>query len=121
MSKNFLLDDDYNFKFENNNIVLGTGVDTLVDRLRMNLSTFQGEWFLDANLGIPYIQQVFKKPVNVGALYTIFSSAIRSTEGVKSLTKLEFDTDKSERKLSISFSVVADDNTQLEDTIALEV
>jgi len=119
MSLTLKLDDNNDIDLVNNNFVLISGVNALRDRLATNLRTFQGEWYLDTTLGIPFFEQVFKKAVNVGALYTIFSGAIRRTAGVSAINSLQFDQDNATRNLDITFSVTADDGTILEDTITL--
>jgi len=119
MSITLKLNDAHDLDIVNNNFVLIDGVNALRDRLVTNLKTFQGEWYLDTSLGVPYFQQVFAKAVNVGVLYTIFSSVLRRTEGVAAVNSLEFDQDTANRVLSITFSVTANDGTILEDDISL--
>lgn len=115
------LTDANDLAIENNNLVVVSGIVALRDRLATNLRTFQGEWFLDTQLGIPYFSQVFKKQINVGALYTIFSSVLSRTVGVKAVNKLVFDLNNATRELAVQFSVTADDGTILEENISLGV
>ena len=119
MSQTLKLTDDYNFLFENNNLVLATGTDALIDRLKTNLKLYKGDWYLDTNLGVPYIEKVFKKQTNVGALYSIFGNIILGTEGVKSINKLQFDQDKETRKLIVTFNITSDEGVQLEDSATI--
>lgn len=121
MSLTLKLDNNGDLDFVNNNFVLVTGITALRDRIFTNLRTFQGEWFLDPALGVPYFEQVFGKQVNVGALYTIFSGAIRRTRGVAALNRLEFDLNNSTRQLNIQFNVTANDGVKLEETFVIGV
>jgi hypothetical protein len=120
MSTTLKLNDAHDIDLVNNNFVVVDGINALRDRLATNLKTFQGEWYLDPTLGIPYFSQVFTKAVNVGVLYTIFSGVIRRTVGVAAVNSLVFDQDNANRVLTITFSVTADDGTILEETISLE-
>ena len=119
MSTTLALDDDYDLDIQNNNFVVITGIDALRQRLRMNLSTFLGEWYLDPDLGMPYFSQVFKKNVSIGTLNSIFRQEITATEGVKSLNSINFTQELATRTLLVSFNVTASDGTVLEDNVAV--
>jgi hypothetical protein len=121
MSTTLRLADDGDLDFVDNNFVLTTGITALRDRLFTNVRTFQGEWYLDPTLGVPYFQQVFEKQVNVGVLYTIFSGVLRRTKGVAAVNQLTFELNNANRELLIQFSVTADDGTILEEQITLGV
>lgn len=121
MSSTLQLNDDFDLDIQNNNFVLVDGISALRDRLRTNLRTFKGEWYLDPQLGVPYFSTVFKKPVNFGALNTVFSNIIRGTEGVKSLNSLSLDLNSSTRELTVDFRVSADNGTILEETFSVGV
>lgn len=67
------------------------------------LRTFQGEWFLDNTVGIPFFQQILVKNPNIGTVNGLFISEIRNTPGVASLTKYGFVVDTPKRRITASF------------------
>jgi hypothetical protein len=91
------------------NLVVVTGVDSLVQRIRTRLQTFLGECFLDASLGVPYFQQIFKdKNPRVSALNAAFGDAILSVDGVERILSLNYALDSVTRKLSVDFKVLSE-------------
>lgn len=122
MSTNLSFDDDFNLVMDANNWVLVNGVDALRQRLVANLQAFQGEWFLDPALGVPYFQTVFRrrKGVDLGLISTVFRDAILNTDGVKSIQNLEIDLNEATRVLTVTFRVDATDGT-IEESLTMEV
>ena len=58
-------------------------------RLRQNLQTFLGEWFLDITIGVPYLQLVYVKGVAAILIESAFKDIITDTPGVVALTQFE--------------------------------
>jgi hypothetical protein len=80
--------------------------DEIQQRLKQNLKTFLGEWFLDTTLGIPYFQLIFQTHTPISIIEDIFKDEILKTKGIVEL--LEFSLkkyDKKTRKLTIDFKV----------------
>ena len=87
-------------------------------RLRQNLQTFLGEWFLDILIGIPYLQLVYVKGVAAILIESAFKDAITNTQGVEALTSFDpIDLNLSTREITVSFSVRTINNAVLEVTI----
>lgn len=80
-------------------------VEEVAQRLRVRLSSFKGDWFLNLNSGIPFYERVFVKGVDEGLIRSIFYQAILGTAGVSNLISLTYSHDKATRVLSIAFSV----------------
>ena len=62
---------DNDLVFEDRNLAIVSGTALVAQRLKVVLQLFKGEWFLDADAGIPYFQEILKKgvdPTNVDAI-----------------------------------------------------
>lgn len=78
-------------------------VDTVKQRLFIMLRTFQGEWFMDLNHGIPYWQSILGKKTTKSAVDLIFQQKILAQNGVKEIT--EFKSTFVNRQYSLDFKV----------------
>ena len=58
---------------------------SLQQRCVQRLRWFSGEWFLKADGGIPYFEQVFVRPVDAGLVAVVLSDALRQIDDVESV------------------------------------
>ena len=68
-----------------------------------------GEWFLDQFSGMPYFQKIFKKPVDMVNVESLYKSHILQTEGVESIETffVSFGEDENKpRKMNVNFSYI---------------
>lgn len=47
---------------------------------------YQGEWFLDTNIGIPYFQEIFKKMNNTTLVDNIIQEAVLASYNIRKIT-----------------------------------
>ena len=80
-------------------------VGAIVQRLKVKLLLFKGEWFLDLNAGIPYYEQIFVSSNFKDDADTVFKLAIVNTEGITSVRSFSSTFDNTTRLFSIKFSV----------------
>jgi len=106
--RTFKLDDNFDRVIENNDFVVIDGIDALIQRLRVTLTTFLGECFMDKTVGIPFFQEVFQKGVSVERIAAVFKTPIIQTDGVSELLDFNLKIDKIKRSLSGDFSIRAD-------------
>jgi hypothetical protein len=79
------------------------GTDQVLQQIRKNLKTFQGEWFLDATFGTPWTQQILiKNPVGADAA---IKAVIAGTDGVLALTAFNYSFNSVTGMATVSFSV----------------
>lgn len=86
-------------------MVTYTPQEVVVQRLKIALSTFMGEWFLDTSLGIPYFQQILGQKRSKDGVDVIFQTAISNLDLVEQLVSFESTADSSLRTYEASFSV----------------
>jgi hypothetical protein len=104
---------------ESFDLSLVSGIDNLVQKLKIRLLFFFGEWFLDTALGVPYYDTVLVKNPNVPQIDALLKSVILATEGVTEIISYTSDYDNGLRKLSVSFEAktIYGENLTFEETI----
>lgn len=76
---------------------------TVAQRLKIRLLTFQSEWFLDTEYGVPYWQRILGRKIDKSSVDLIFQQQILLEEGVKEITS--FSSSFQNRNYSMSFQV----------------
>ena len=79
--------------------------DIVAQRLKITLATFLGEWFLDEDLGVPYVQRIFGKQPDLKSVDVIFQTKILETFEVSSILSYYSTLDYSTRVFSVTFQV----------------
>lgn len=97
------LNSDHDILIENDALVLVDGLDAIAQDLDICLQTFQGEWFLDTRIGLPWFQKILGQKPRLNAIKSIFRDAILRVNGVSSILDLIIDFENTTRKLSVSF------------------
>ena len=92
---------------------------TMLQRIRANLLTFLGEWFLDVDppqVGVPYFQSLLSQKLpTIELADSIFRTSLINIEGVTSVENIDLSYDTT-RVLSVSFRVTIEGDT-IEDII----
>lgn len=92
--------------------------DVLAQRLKINLMTFLGEWFLDQDVGVPYFQRIFAKQSSKASVDAIFQEKILSTQGVVQILEYNSSLESATRTFSFTFRVLTQDGSAT-DTIVV--
>lgn len=102
-----LLNDNGDIAFDNGSAPLVTDEQKqdVAQRLLIKLRTFLGEWFLDTNIGVPYIQQIFGKGRQRSAIDVIFQTQILEEPDVLEIVEFNSTLDPATRAYSLSFRV----------------
>mgnify|MGYP000010494528 CR=1 FL=1 len=85
--------------------VTANAEEALIQRLKIKLLFFKGEWFLNTNFGVPYFQDIFVSMNAKDDADTVFKVAITEMQGVESLLKYNSTFDAYTREFTIDFSV----------------
>lgn len=89
------------------------GADAVVQKIRQRFRFFKGEWFLDQRLGIPFLTAIFIKAPSQILINTIFQQVLTGTPGVASVTSFDASLDRVTRTLTVNFTAVLVDGTQV--------
>lgn len=72
------------------------------------LLLLRGEWFLDTDAGVPYLQDVTIKPANLSLAESAIKQAIIETDGVNELRTFELVFDPTTRRATVKATVTTD-------------
>ncbi len=104
--KDIVIDTDNKLIFRNYALRFSsTTAEYVVQKLRIELRTFLGEWYLDTSKGMPYFERVFVKNPDFSLLDAIFKRKILSNPYVGELTFFEMSYDTELRKTLMTFRV----------------
>ena len=99
-------DDNGDLLITNNKFSLVDGQQEVRQRLIQNLKTFLEEWFLDVNIGLPYLQLIFVKGTPANLIEDYFKNEIINTVGVTELKSFDpLNLVTATRELEVNFQV----------------
>jgi hypothetical protein len=87
-------------------IALVSGQDEIVQNLKIRLWFYLGEYFLDADAGVPMHQNIFGKKIDIADIDRVYKVAILSSPDVISLESFTSEFDKQNRTYRFRFSVL---------------
>lgn len=100
---NLSLNADHDLHLTASQLVLLSDADALAQRIKTNLATYRGEFWLNREIGVPYFQSVLGKSPDLELIRTIFRAQILQVSGVVSLDALDLSLDNTTRVLSVTF------------------
>lgn len=107
-----LLDKDTgDILFDNGTTVTSTKDLDLSQRLRIRLGTFNGEWFLDTDFGVPWFQQILGKQRSKATVDSIIQEEIYKEHDVRSIKSFTSEWDRVGRSYRMTAVIEADDRS----------
>ena len=91
--------------------------DAAAQRLYIRLRSFKGEWFLNEEHGVPWLEEVLGKKVRKSTVDMIIQSTILDVVGVKKLIKFESTFNNKTREYECRFVVMSDDGNFTEEIV----
>ena len=79
------------------------GSDRVAQQIKMTLLTFLGEWFLDINWGVPYLEDVLIKNPRMSSVESILRSRIKAVPDVDKIVSFSMEFNRRYRTLKVSF------------------
>lgn len=105
INKDFLLSSEHDLLLVNNDLSFTDAQQLTVQKLKQTLLLFSGEWFLNNNVGLPYLEEIFGKNVSLSRIETIYIRAIQSIPEVVEIVTLNVNINSASRTLSVDFEV----------------
>lgn len=96
------LDEDGDIYIGPNGPELWGGIDAVAQLVAIAIRLWKGEWFLDLDAGVPWIQEILGKKVDAALVRQRLLEQILKTPGVVEVLMLEIDYDPSDRTLSVT-------------------
>ena len=98
-----------------------SGSDYIAQKIQQRLQFFQGEWWKDTTLGVPWLQDVLIKSPSLEVVRSIVKNAILAVPGISSVPTCTVDFDTQNRLASITFTAVYGTGQTVTDTVELGV
>lgn len=99
------LDDNHDMTFGRGMADMARDEEATAQAVKTRLYLLLGEWFLDTDAGVPYLQQIMTKPANLPLAEAIIKRTILETEGVQSMRLFNMAYDRDTRRLTIQATV----------------
>lgn len=99
------LDGNHDMTFGHGLADMAVEAEACAQNVKTRLLLLQGEWFLDTESGVPYLQQIMTKPANVSLAEAIIRRIILETEDVSEIRTLSVSFDRDTRRLSVAATV----------------
>ena len=96
---------EHDLLIENFDLSIVTGIDRVVQNLKIRLWFFFQEWFLDTSKGIRFYQDVHIKNPDLSVVEALVKEEIMGTEDVLEILNFDLTFESAQRKLSIDFEV----------------
>lgn len=100
------LDSNGDIQLVNNSIVLTDGIDAIRQHIFVRFRFFEGEWFLNTTLGVPYFREILIKNPTFAVVQERLKAVILETPGVLRLTRFNFFFENALRRANLSFEAV---------------
>ncbi len=97
------LDGSHDLEIVSGDLVLVDGVASVSQDVDIRLEFYQGEWFLDTRLGVPYFQKILGEKPRFGAVSSIIRQAILTAPGIISISDFSIQWDGISRVMAIAF------------------
>lgn len=94
------------------------GPSVTLQRLRIRLQTFLGEWLLDASAGLPYLEWIGQKPPRLNEIGAFVRREIETAPGVISVDGFSGTYDAATRRISFTADIVIE---ELDEVVTIEV
>ena len=85
-----------------------SGLEAVTNNIRSVVQLFQGEWFADKELGVPYFQDILGTRYDEKTVLSKFREAVFTVPYVSKLQKLTSKFSTQSRTLTVYFEVVTD-------------
>lgn len=94
-----------------------TGPEEKAQKIRSRFRLFEGEWFLDTRIGVPWFRVVFEvKNPDLDIIKRLFRWVILSVPGIVDVEELNVAWDKKTRELTYSWRATDDEGTPITGT-----
>lgn len=82
-----------------NNLAIVVDAEAIGQHVKQRTKTFQGEWFLNSRIGVPWINNVLGRNFDTALAEAVLKSVIRKTNGVTSIESFSARFDSGTRNL----------------------
>lgn len=96
---------EHDLLIENGGLILIDGVDQIIQKLKIRLLTFLGEYIKNIDIGVPYFQEIFVKNPNITRIEAIIKQKILEDTRILEILTFSTNYDPNGRTIEINFSI----------------
>ena len=96
------------------------GAEQIAQQIRLTLSIFLGEWFLDTSFGVPYFESILGKGRSVYEIEAIIRKKVREVPGVQEIGAISVEVEKASRKATITIANIATDEGMVDRVVTTQ-
>lgn len=96
------------------------GAEQIAQQIRLTLSIFLGEWFLDISFGVPYFESILGKGRNRYEIEAIVRRKVRDVPGVREIGSISIEIDKKSRKAEITINNIITDEGIVDRVVVMQ-
>lgn len=104
LGKDLLLDENHDLVIDNFDLQLTNDSQIIAQRIKQELLTLKGEWFLDSELGVPY-KDILGCKNQLETARAILARHIMHVKGVKEIIIIDLIEDRDQRFVSFKIEV----------------
>lgn len=101
--------------------VNASGTDPTIQNVTQRIRFFLGEWFLNLEAGLPWLQQVLVKGAEPSTVDGLLRDTILGTPGVVALTAFQSNQDPSKRIYSVAFTILTASGRRISSAVPVTV
>lgn len=105
LNRDLVLDANGELMITNGDLSLTDSSNNTAQAIRRKLCTFEGEWYLDRSIGLPYFSDVLGKGKFLSDIKVIYLREIQSVPEVAEILEFNISEDPRLRILKIDFKV----------------
>jgi len=94
------------FLDETGNLAMTHDAEAVAQHAKQRIMTFEGEWFLNSNVGVPWLSDIFAQAFDSTLSEAIIKSTIQKTDGVTEIVSFSVNFGRTIRNLKSSGIVV---------------
>ena len=87
------------------NIKIIEGIESLAENVDQRLKLFKGKYFMDTTAGVPYLEEILKKPVDPGLAASVLNAEILKEGEVTGIGEVSVDLNRNTRVFSYDATI----------------
>lgn len=100
---------------ETGNLAMAFDAEIVGQHARQRTMAFKGEWFLNADVGVPWLEQIMGKAYDPAMAESVIKAVIKKTDGVTRITSFSVSFNRVRRELAASsISVMTEYDQEVE-------
>lgn len=98
------------------NLDMVTNAEAVGQHVSQRLQTFEGEWFLDTTAGVPWLDRIMGRKIDLPLAESVMKAETMDTDGVTGIEGFDLRFDRKPRRLNLVRATVA---TEYDEEVSL--